>query len=249
MELIVPEEIEALVKSTSWTNDSIGMSESEIFLSEEYVLKISPSSCETENELSNYRDLAYLGIFPEAVYNGRFEKTCVLLTRRIVGVPLNALEPNQIVPTVARVINQLKDIELSCLMMDQSLDKKLSQAEFNVKNGDVDMEHWDDDLQKGRFQTPIDLLIYLQENRPNEELVFSHGDLTFENIMVTEDGAIKYIDIGKTGISDIYQDIALLTRSCNYYFGENKITDIEQALGKKIDVGKLEYYMLLDELS
>ena len=89
------------------------------------------------------------------------------------------------------------------------------------------------------------------------EPVLSHGDYCLANIFL-EDGHIKgYIDFGKTGIGDKWNDIALCYRSLKHNFdgtyGGKVYEDFNpnrlfEALGMEPDWEKIKYYTLLDEL-
>ncbi|TDM05173.1 hypothetical protein [Macrococcus lamae] len=60
-----------------------------------------------------------------------------------------------------------------------------------------------------------------------------------------------YIDLGRGGISDRYRDISLCYRSYLYNTDTNEEelrSKIEQLLGMKLDMEKIRYYILLDEL-
>jgi len=55
------------------------------------------------------------------------------------------------------------------------------------------------------------------------------------------------IDWENAGIADRYQDIALLTRSVWYNFGENWGKTVFEIYGIEPDWEKIDFYRLLDE--
>ena len=76
-----------------------------------------------------------------------------------------------------------------------------------------------------------------------------HGDYCLPNIMGNQDEISGFIDLGRAGIADIWQDIALCMRSMHRNFGTRKYEEmLLECLGKKQDNEKLEYYILLDEM-
>ncbi|MDQ4122555.1 MAG: phosphotransferase [Acidobacteriota bacterium] len=56
-----------------------------------------------------------------------------------------------------------------------------------------------------------------------------------------------FIDWGRAGVADRYQDIALLARSVGYNFGEQWTPFVFECLEIVPDWEKIEFYKLLDE--
>ncbi len=102
--------------------------------------------------------------------------------------------------------------------------------------------------EKG-FSSPKELYKYLLENKPEEELVFSHGDYCLPNIFSENNEISGFIDLGRSGISDKWQDIALCVRSLEHNFGSDIYKEkFFKELGIPCDEKKVRYYILLDEL-
>ena len=109
----------------------------------------------------------------------------------------------------------------------------------------------------GGFKDPEQLLDWLENNRPDYEPVFSHGDLCLPNVFI-EGGRISgFIDLGDAGIGDKWRDLALCWRSLKWNsegaYGGKVYPEVRQelffeALGIAPDPEKLRYYTLLDEL-
>lgn len=139
-----------------------------------------------------------------------------------------------------------------------TLDEKLRQAEIRVRNGLCGMEDTEPGTYgPGGFQNPAALLQWLKAHRPEERLVFSHGDCCLPNIFLHKGGISGFIDLGRSGIADEYQDIALCYRSLLHNFGgrfgREKRKDFNAgALFRELEMcpdwEKLRYYILLDEL-
>ena len=99
---------------------------------------------------------------------------------------------------------------------------------------------------------------YLDQNRPKEDFVFSHGDFCLPNVFVTGSEITGFIDWGNGGIADRWQDVALcarsLKRNCMEYgiCGEAKYQVYERFLFSELGLEpceeKMRYYVLLDEL-
>jgi len=100
------------------------------------------------------------------------------------------------------------------------------------------------------------LYLWLEAHQPEEDLVLSHGDYCLPNIFGNKNQLSGFIDIGRMGIADRWQDIALCYRSLrdnmNGSYG-GKVYDFNpnllfEALKIEKNEEKLNYYLLLDEL-
>ena len=85
------------------------------------------------------------------------------------------------------------------------------------------------------------------QNQSNETLVFTHGDFCFENIFAKNGHINGFIDLGKAGIADRWQDLAICIRELDD-LNPNYSSLLLKKLGIEKDDFKLKYYMLLDEL-
>lgn len=131
-------------------------------------------------------------------------------------------------------------------------------AEQNVRNKTYNTE----DAEQGTygdsgFESPEALLSWLKDHQPNEDLVFSHGDFCLPNIFINQNRISAFIDLGRSGIADRYQDIALCYRSLKHNFSgvysgiaypgfdpEMLFDELEITP----DYDKIHYYILLDEV-
>ena len=166
--------------------------------------------------------------------------------------------PQELTRILAEGLKMFWGIDISKCPYHCRLDKKLEMARYNVEHDLVDVDNVEPDtFGENGFQSPAHLLDWLEHNRPEEDIVLSHGDYCLPNIFI-ENGKISgFLDLGKTGCADRYQDIALCYRSLkhNYegkyggrtYEGFDPDSLFDQ-LGTKPDWDKIKYYMLLDEL-
>jgi aminoglycoside phosphotransferase/RimJ/RimL family protein N-acetyltransferase len=129
---------------------------------------------------------------------------------------------------------------------NQSLDCKIKNAERRVQLGLVDEDDFDEKRQGRKSE---ELLTELKANRPtSEELVFTHGDYCLPNIIIEQGKISGFIDWGRAGVADKYQDLALAARSIAYNFGREYVNTFFEAYGiEEIDQEKVEYFQLLDE--
>ena len=73
------------------------------------------------------------------------------------------------------------------------------------------------------------------------------------NLFLQGTAVSGFLDLGRAGMADIWQDIALCVRSLRYNFedisaGQARIDAFFEELGVQPDARKIEYYILLDEI-
>lgn len=78
----------------------------------------------------------------------------------------------------------------------------------------MDEADFDDERQGATAQ---ELYEQLLERRPqHEDLVFCHGDYCIPNVLLEQIGMrfqAGFVDVGRAGVADRWQDLALMTRS------------------------------------
>ena len=159
---------------------------------------------------------------------------------------------------LAEAITKLWNLDIKECPCKWPLQRRLNEALDNIVHKGVDIM----DAQRGTFGTggfknPEALLQWLQENHPEEHYVLSHGDFCLPNIFLSDEGVTGCIDLGRCGAADLWQDIALCSRSLenNYKGVYNGILYpnyqpqlLFDALGIRRDPERIRYYILLDEL-
>lgn len=151
-----------------------------------------------------------------------------------------------VVRLLAKGLRMIHSVDISDCPVDQTLNIKIKEAEYRAKRGFVDEDDFDY-IRQGR--KVAELYRELLDKRPSaEDLVFTHGDYCLPNILIDNWDISGFIDWGRGGISDRYQDLALAYRSLIYNFGERWVPLLFEEYGlESIDYAKIEYYRLLDE--
>lgn len=263
--MVFPEKICKFVAGENYKTDNTGMSGSSVLIYENKVLKIQEYNEESENE---YHMLQYLQgrlpvpkVYAYEISDGK----SYLLMSKCSGKMSCSYEymKNQdiLCKLLVNGLKMLWSIDISDCPSVQGLSRKLIQAEYNIKNGLVDLDNVEPDtFGENGFKNPEALLQWLYDNKPEEELVLSHGDYCLPNIFGINSEVTGYIDLGKTGISDKWCDIALCYRSLSYnYSGKYNFNEnntyldyngllLFNELGIKPNWEKIRYYILLDEL-
>ena len=261
-EIVLPKQIEELVKDKPYTLSDIGMSGSQVLMFEDMVLKIEQRSDYVEKQVRIMRWLEGKLPAPKVLAFEIMEEKNYLLMSRVYGdmaCSEHYLEhPKVLLKALAEALNMMWSLDISDCPNIRDLDAELAEGKYRVENGLVDVEDAEPTtFAEGGFESPAHLLQWLEENRPEQELAFSHGDFCLPNVLFVDGKVSGFIDLGDAGVGDKWRDIALCYRSLKHNFdgtfGGKVYEDFNpdmlfEALGIEPDWEKLNYYILLDEL-
>ena len=260
----LPEEIEEIVGGMAYALDEIGKSGSEVRIYDRHVIKIQPRSGETDQEAAIAAWVGRRLPVPEILAYRVRDGMAFTLMSRAIGIMLCDPEymrhPEKVIDIVARSMKMMWTIDTAgCVCRESLLSERLKVAEYNVSHGLVDVDDAEPEtFGPDGFRNPAELLTWLKENRPPEDIVLTHGDLCLPNIFADGNEITGLIDLGKMGPADRWQDIAIAIRSLksNFYGAySNPLYRYDfrpemllRALGVEMDEAKYRYYFLLDEL-
>jgi len=122
---------------------------------------------------------------------------------------------------------------------------RLAHARERMEQGLVDEDDFDEDRLG---QTPEALWERLSTLTPDgSDLVVTHGDYSLDNLILPADGALHCIDVGRLGVADRYQDVAIAW-NCLGEFGADLQKRFLQRYGiDKLDMRRMEFHLTLDE--
>ena len=145
---------------------------------------------------------------------------------------------------LAKAILALQQIDISKCPFASDINFRLKELDFLLKNGlaDVDISHWEHSTE---FTKPQELYRWLVENKPDEEYVFSHGDIGANMFIKNDD--IYFYDLARMGIADKWMDIAFAVRDIRDDCPEYEELFFDK-LGVVPNYEKIDYYILLDEM-
>ncbi len=255
----IPTELLKIIGPTKWEEISIGYSDSSVYkLSHmnqpSFYLKIAASSAQS-NLLAERERLDWLQNrlpVPKILYHEQNQEQQFLLLSEIPGLmscdELFAGKVEQVVRLLAAGLKDLHSLDISECPFDRSLNVVMQEARYNLDNGLVDESDFDEERQG---KTAHQLYTKLKATRPkSEDLVFTHGDYCLPNILISGDMSTisGFIDLGRAGIADRYQDLALAARSLIYNWGEEWLPLLFREYGlENPDQNKVNLYQLLDE--
>lgn len=260
--LNLPEILHQHIPNEPFVIDDVGMSSSTVVLFSDRVLKIQPVSTESTNEIQMLQWLQGKLPVPKIIAHTIDDRRSYLLMSRMPGKMAcdeTVMEnPMKLVKRLAEGLKRLWAVPIEGCPCLSTIDVKLRLAKENIDAGRIDQEDAEPDTYgNDGFADPTDLWNWLNDHRPNEELVFSHGDYCLPNVFVDNDRVSGFVDLGSAGIADKWQDIALCYRSLmhNYdgRYGGIPRKDFNplylfQELGIEPKWEKIRYFLRLDEL-
>lgn len=147
---------------------------------------------------------------------------------------------------LAAFLRRLHALPVDACPFDTGPAVRLAQARQRIDAGLVDAGDFDAE-RKG--WTAEQVWTALQDCQPvAPDLVVTHGDFSLENILLHEGQVAGCLDVGRAGVADSYQDLAIAWRALGELDPALQQRFVEQYGLLDIDQGKLEFHLLLDEL-
>jgi aminoglycoside phosphotransferase len=249
----LPIELENLLEGMECIVDDEGQSRAQVKkyydMNKAYYLKIEQVNSEVEREIGMYQWIKGRLPVPAILYQAIIDDISYLLMEKAEGEMLEGAQfennPVLLVRLAAKGIMRLQSVGISECIYNSTIGYKLLKAREFIDCGVA--ARIDESIYTEGMSTVEDVYRYLVEHKPEEELVFTHGDYCFNNYFTDGEDITGYIDMGRGGVGDKYQDIALCVRELSEY--DSKYIDLLfELLGIEPDYEKIKYYILLDEL-
>lgn len=261
-QIFLPDNIKKLIAGKEFVTNDVGMSNAKVMVFDDCVLKVSPYLEQNEKTVEVMRWLEGKLPVPKVLCYEPDAENQYLLMSKVSGKmscdDYYMSRPGDLINGLAEAFNMIWSIDVTDCPRIRDIDTELAEARMRVENNLVDINDMEPGtLGDGGFKDPGELLLWLENNKPDYEPVLSHGDFCLPNIFLDNGKVSGFIDLGDTGVGDKWRDIALCYRSLRWNsegaYGGNVYPDVKsqmlfEALGIEPNMEKLRYYILLDEL-
>jgi len=151
-----------------------------------------------------------------------------------------------IVEALAIFLRRLHAIPASSCPFNAAPAHRLALARDRIDAGLVDEEDFDEERGGWTAEQVWDAANSLLPFEP--DLVVTHGDYSLDNILVSDGKVVGCIDLGRAGLADRYQDLAILWNGLGE-FGEDSRDRFLTCYGTPVpDRRRLQFHLLMDEL-
>ncbi|PTX55308.1 kanamycin kinase/aminoglycoside 3'-phosphotransferase-2 [Melghirimyces profundicolus] len=253
--MTLPHALRRWTAGMEWRRESVGKSGAMVFRLEKgrqvQYLKVRPRDNRLE-PLSREREvLRWLERrlpVPEVLDYEETRSAEFLLMSGIPGrMPMDLrVDKSRIVRWLGEGLRYIHELPPDPCPWSRPNDLLVKVAAARVEKGWVDESDFD---PHRRGRTAEELLDELLRTCPREEdPVFTHGDYTLSNILMTENGISGLIDWGRAAVADRYTDLAIGSRSLASHLGSEWVPFFFKAYGLNgVNWEKLRFYRLLDE--
>ncbi|GLV60033.1 aminoglycoside phosphotransferase APH(3') [Dictyobacter sp. S3.2.2.5] len=257
----LPSSLRDLLEEANWEADELGCSGNAIYRVGPRYLKIAPyqrvpflGQSALEAEAVRLRWLHGLLPVPHVHYYAHDDQYEFLLISEIAGLVSCDQTFSDRVPEVLRLLAQglrmLHDVDASGCPFDCTIATRMEQARQYVEQNLIDPSEFNREFQGMSVRDVYELALRLRPQ--HEKIVLTHGDYCLPNILLDRqlERVTGFIDWGRAGLADPYQDLALAARSLTLNFGEQWVPLLFEAYGlPDPDQDTLRYYRAMDELT
>ena len=250
----LPDNINSLILGKEYKVDRVGFSTARILILDDSVLKIVKYDPKNDETIKVMRWLDGKLPIPKVLSYEQDSNYQYLLMSKVPGrmccEEYFEEHPQELLERLSEAIKMLSSVDISDCPRDRNIDVMLDNAKYLVENNLVGLYNEDCDCfrKASEGREPEELLSWLENNKPDYEPVFSHGDCCFPNIFVENNKISGFVDLGRCAVSDKWNDIALCYRNLpNFLSGKNiDCNQFFKLLNVKPNFEKLRYFKLLD---
>jgi aminoglycoside 3'-phosphotransferase-1 len=257
----LPADLAVLVHGYQWSQNTVGESGDAVYrlqktdIAQNLFLKHAPASSalDVAGEMVRLQWLIDHIAVPEVqAFSGTKEECWLLMTGLPGKTAYQLLEAGaddqrvSIVDRLALLLRRLHAIPVEGCPFNSDHRLRLGEARWRIDHGLVNIS----DVDEGRHGcTAEEVWTELTDLLPfAPDPVVTHGDFSLDNIILTDGDGAGCIDVGRAGIADRYQDLAILS-NCLGEFGASLQQRFFESYGiADPDIRKIRFHLLLDDL-
>lgn len=256
----VPTSLAPLVAGYGWARVTVGESGDAVYRLHDagiepdlYLKHASPASAQdVAGEMVRLQWLSDHVAVPEVRAFVALPGQAWLLTTALPGkTAYQLLEANPhdglaIIDALARFLRRLHSIPVEGCPFNSDHRLRLGEARWRIDRGLVDLTDFDEERAGWTAEQVWGDMTALCPFEPDP--VVTHGDFSLDNVLLADGGRVGCIDVGRAGIADRYQDLAIAWH-CLKEFGPALQQRLLSSYGiERPDLGKIRFHLLLDEL-
>jgi aminoglycoside 3'-phosphotransferase-1 len=249
----------ALVEGRAWARNLVGEAGAAIYRlhgragEPDLYLKhgAGPVADDVTDEMARLRWLAAHVELPEMRHFVASPDAAWLLTIALPGrtayqrLESSPADAPAVVDALAQFLIRFHSIPVESCPFNSGHRLRLRQAHERMEAGLVDIDDFDDSHAGWTARQVWDEIVALAAFAPDP--VVTHGDYSLDNLLLEGGAVTGCIDVGRVGVADRYQDIAILW-NCLEEFGPALQRRFLAAYGiERLDEAKLRFHLGLDE--
>jgi len=151
-----------------------------------------------------------------------------------------------VVDALAAFLRRLHTIPVSECPFNSDHTFRLHRARIRIDEGLVEADDFDEEREGWTAEQVWEAMSALLPLAPDP--VVTHGDFSLDNLLIHEGEVVGCIDVGRAGVADRYQDLAILWNCLGEFGGSLQERLFQQYGVAEPDQHKLQFHLLLDEL-
>ena len=186
---------------------------------------------------------------PEILVYDELNETEFLLTKEVNGILLSDLvltkSVTEIIKIYAEIANEIHSTDISDCPFNQTLYNKMVKAKSRIRQNEINSTSFDIINQN---YTPESLFHHLECYIPSQQiLVFTHGDLYMNNIIIKNNQLSGILDWARGGYCDYHYDISVILHNIDKYMGTKYKELFFKYYKNPINENLIDYYWKLNE--
>lgn len=151
----------------------------------------------------------------------------------------------EVVDALADFLKSLHAIPVRHCPFDSGHEVRLAAARARIDAGLVDTDDFDAARRGWSAERLWDAMRRLVPITPDP--VVTHGDFSLDNLLIDDSRVVGCIDLGRVGVADRYQDLAILANCLDEFDGDLTTRMFERYGIIQPDRRKIDFHLMLDE--